>query len=129
MGKGKIYFFKCIQDSQEYGSDNEYMVSRVFFNVDINGKVKNNLYSDIKQTVGSKYSREFIEVRLPDGITGPFNYEDFANAARDYYLQMCGPNAKGIKIEGNCSNIRMRNNTFLIPYTAEFDIVNPGISW
>jgi len=35
MSKAKIIFYKCVQDSQDYGSDDEHMVSRVFFNLEI----------------------------------------------------------------------------------------------
>jgi hypothetical protein len=34
MKQARISFFMCIQDSQEFGSDDEYMVSRVFFNME-----------------------------------------------------------------------------------------------
>ena len=34
MKKARVTFRKCIQDSQEYGSNNEYMVSRVFFDLE-----------------------------------------------------------------------------------------------
>lgn len=35
MSKAKIIFHKCVQDSQDYGSDDEHMVFRVFFNLEI----------------------------------------------------------------------------------------------
>jgi len=35
MSKAKVIFHQCIQDSQEYGSDDEHMVSRIFFILEI----------------------------------------------------------------------------------------------
>ena len=54
MAKAKLVFHKCIQDSQDYGSDDERMVSRVFFTLTVAGNEHPDLYADIKQTVGSK---------------------------------------------------------------------------
>lgn len=55
MARIRITFNRCIQDSQEYGSDDEHMVSRVFFNIQVNGEGKGEFTSDIKQTVGGGY--------------------------------------------------------------------------
>ena len=41
MAKVKITFHKCIQDSQEYGSNDEHMVSRIFFSIE-ETKIENN---------------------------------------------------------------------------------------
>jgi len=38
MLTAKITFYKCVQDSQDYGSDDEHMVSRVFFILEIGDK-------------------------------------------------------------------------------------------
>ena len=53
MKKCKVIFRKCIQDSQDYGSDDEHMTSRVFFDLEIDGKIFKDLCADLKQTVGS----------------------------------------------------------------------------
>ena len=82
MGENaRVTFFKCIQDSQDYGSNDEHMVSRVFFVLEIGGK-KFDLYADIKQTVGGDYETGPIEVAQPENYRGPFNYRAFRDAAR-----------------------------------------------
>ena len=129
MKQAKISFFMCIQDSQEFGSDDEYMVSRVFFNMEIDGELKTDLYSNIKQTVGSNFEEGQIEVGFPVGITGPFNYEKFSDAAKKYYLKLVGSQGSGIKIGNGCSNIRMMHNIFKFPYNVEFEIPESGTSW
>lgn len=35
VSKAKVIFYQCNQDSQEYGSDDEYIVSRIFFTLEI----------------------------------------------------------------------------------------------
>ena len=48
----RVNVTKCVQDSREYGSTDEHMVSRVFYSIDVDGVPKGDYYSDIKQVVG-----------------------------------------------------------------------------
>ncbi|MHB1362091.1 MAG: hypothetical protein ACYCW5_05800 [Thermoleophilia bacterium] len=48
MSKVTIHLEKLIQDSQEYGSDDEHMVSRVFFSLEAGGALHGDLYADVK---------------------------------------------------------------------------------
>ena len=73
-----VIFTKCVQDSQDYGSDDEHMVSRVFFDIQIDGEVHRDLHCDIKQVVGSSYETGDIEVGRPAGYRAPFNYTAFS---------------------------------------------------
>lgn len=81
MAKARVVFDKLIQDSQDYGSTDEHMVSRVFFTLELEGKTHNDLYADIKQTVGSSFEIASLEVSPPRGYAGPFNHEAFRKAA------------------------------------------------
>jgi len=65
MVPAKISFRELIQDSQDYGSDDEHMVSRVFFDFEIEGSVHSNLYADVKQPVGSSFETAPLEVSRP----------------------------------------------------------------
>lgn len=127
MGVAKITFYKCIQDSQDYGSDDEHMVSRVFFIFEIADK-KFELHADIKQTIGSSYEAGSIEVGKPEGYRGAFNYHAFRDVAEKYYRGLVGASANGIKIQGG-SNIRMRNNTFLTKMTADIEVADGSAGW
>ena len=108
-----IRFYECIQDSQDFGSTDEHMVSRVFFDLEINGEKYEGLSADLKQLVGSAFKDENIEVGPPRGYDGPFNANEFAKAAKEYYLGLVGPSASGIRIGEGATNIRMRNNRFI----------------
>lgn len=111
MQKAKVTFHKCIQDSQEYGSNDEYMVSRIFFDIEIGEQTHPNLYVDIKQTVGGSFETFSLEVSTPYGYKGPLNYNAFRDAAENDYRSFVGSHGSGIHIGGGASNIRMYNNT------------------
>jgi hypothetical protein len=57
MAKAKIVFQKLIQDSQDYGSDDEHMVSRAFFTLEIEGDRHADMFVDIKQPVGGDFEK------------------------------------------------------------------------
>jgi len=69
MTKARVIFNKCIQDSQDYGSNDEHMVSRVFFTLEVGDRRYDGLYVDVKQTVGSSYEDGPIEVSSPKGTS------------------------------------------------------------
>ena len=136
MAKLKINFHKCIQDSQEYGSNDEHMVSRIFFSIEVT-KIENNeakvekyddLYADIKQVIGGKFEENPIEVSFPyfssgEPYSGVMDYQAFRNAAEDYFRGLVGTKASGIHIEGG-SNIRMYNNLLTKEHSVDFEASN-----
>ena len=128
MAKTKVIFHKLIQDSQDYGSNDQHMVSRAFFTVDVEGNVSDEAYVDIKQSVGSDFETTPLEVSKPVGYNGPFNYQAFRQAAESYYRSLVGGKGSGIHIAGG-SNIRMRNNTFLQQAVAEFEVSKESPAW
>jgi hypothetical protein len=128
MVPAKISFRELIQDSQDYGSDDEHMVSRVFFDFEIEGSVHSNLYADVKQPVGSSFETAPLEVSRPSDYKGPFNWQCFRDAVEQYYRSLVGSQGRGIRIEG-ASNIRMRNNRFVQPRVVEYEVDPKGGSW
>jgi hypothetical protein len=109
MPRFKVTFHRAIQDSQEFGSNDEHMVSRVFFTLAVDGKLAGDFFADLKQTVGSKFNRSDIEVSPPRGYDGPFDHVRFSDAARDYFSGAFGLEASGFNFGGS-TNIRMWNN-------------------
>ena len=126
MSKANITFYKCVQDSQDFGSDDETMVSRVFFTLEIGEERYEDLYADLKQTVGADYETGSIEVGPPQGYDGPFNHEAFRDCAVRYYRSCFGPWATGIGIIKNAKGIRMFNNFFMNEMVCEFEISGGG---
>ena len=128
MKKMKIIFYKCIQDSQEYGSDDEHMVSRVFFDIEIDGERYEKLFANIKQTVGSDIETAPFEIERPTSYQGPLSYEPYRNAVEDYFRGLVGSQGSGIRIHGG-SNIRMQNNTFIVQKIVEIDVESSDAGW
>ena len=131
MPQARLIFEKCIQDSQDYGSDDEHMVSRKFFALEVEGKRYDGLHADVKQTVGSSYEDGPIEISSPRGASykGPFNYEAFRVAIEKYYRSLVGSSATGIRIGGAAHNIRTRNNIFQRREFTEFEVSGGDIAW
>ena len=128
MPTATVHFHKCIQDSQEYGSDDEHMVSRVFLTLEAGGETYPNLTVDIKQTVGARFESSPLEVGPPKGYRGSYNYAAFRHLVEQYYRSLVGSKGHGIRIEGG-SSVRMRNNTFVQPYTATFEYADKSAAW
>ena len=94
MASASATFYRIIQGMQEYASDSEYMISRIFFRVPIGGQTCEGR-ADLKQLVGSGFETPgSIEVSAPAEYAGPI-----------------GGAGRGIHISG-AKNIRMYNNIF-----------------
>jgi len=128
MPIAKLSINRLVQDSQEYGSDNEHMVSRVFFDLTLDGKTITGLHADIKQSAGSSFETAPLEVSHPANYKGPFNFDAFQTIVEHYYRGLVGSTGKGICFSGG-TNIRMQNNTFNQPATGEFEVKLSGGSW
>ncbi len=85
MSTVTVRFHRCIQDSQDYGSDDQHMVSRVFFSLERDGKLLGDFHTNIKQVVGDDYEKGAIEVGPPVGYSGRFNHTEFAKAVENYF--------------------------------------------
>jgi hypothetical protein len=68
METAKVLLHKLIQDSQDFGSDKEHMVSRAFFSFDVGEKHPANLYVNIKLAVGTSSENDPSEVGHREGI-------------------------------------------------------------
>ncbi|HPC02528.1 MAG TPA: hypothetical protein PLE04_02045 [Syntrophales bacterium] len=114
----KITFNKCLQDAQDLGSDDEFMVSRVYFSLIIDDKIYENLYADVKQAVGSNFEDSNFEVSPPHGYDGPLSYPKFRDCVIKYYTSLIGPKGRLIRFE-KARDIVMRNNVLSMPMTFE----------
>jgi hypothetical protein len=133
MAKATVTFEKCIQDSQEYSSDSEHMVSRIFFTLDIDGR-QIGLYVDLKQKVGSSFVDGPIEIDIPitaGSMKGEkyrclLNYEAFSRTVESYYRGLVG--SVGAMNGMGGGKARTRNIIFNERRVASFDISGPDSS-
>lgn len=126
--QAKVTFHKIIQDSQELGSDDQHMVSRVFFDLEVGGQLHTGLYSDLKQIVGSDIETAPLEVGAPQGYSGPFNHEAFTAEVEKYYRKEIGSSGSAIRIAKG-SKVRMRDNTIICCVVVYFKISKNGGGW
>lgn len=124
-----VTFRRLVQDSQDYGSNDEHMVSRAFFDMRIGDRAYQDLSVDIKQPVGSNFESSPLEISKPNGYNGQFNHQAFREAVERYYRNMVGSSGSGICISGGASNIRMRDNTFIQEAYVEFEVSKDGPAW
>lgn len=128
MSIAKVTFKKIIQDSQEYGSDDEHTVSRIFFDLELDGDSHTDLRVDVKHTVGSDFETTPLEVGPPQGYDGPFNHDAFRIEAEKYYREAFGSSGTAIHIEDG-SNIRMMNNIVFLEKVLEFEVEGRPTGW
>jgi hypothetical protein len=122
-------FTRFVQDSQEYGSNDEHMVSRVFFDLLVDGKPRGSFHADVKLVVGGSFETDALEVGRPAGYRGPFDQARFADAVTRYIRGLVGSGGRGIRLGPGVSNIRMRNNTFAMPAPFSFEASSDSAGW
>jgi len=106
----KVVFHKCFLFGQELGTNDEYMVSKLFFSLEKTGHVYSDLDCIIKQTVGSDYRKDnFIEVYANIPKSMGVNIGNFQKAARQYYQNLIGQLGAVIVTPEGVNNVRMGN--------------------
>ncbi len=90
MPTATVAFRRCIFNSPEYGSDDDHVGSRVFFDLDLEGEGYANLYVDVRQLVREGTENEPLLVTRPQGYEGPFNFPVFQGLVEFYYRHAVG---------------------------------------
>ena len=121
MTRAIINFIKLKQDFPEYGSNEQYMVSRVFFDLNVDGKSYTNLYSNIKQKIGSNFESEPLDISAPVGYDGKLNFEVFRAIVDTYIRSLIVNGEKCFNKVVAPSHIRMYGNTFESQLKVPFD--------
>ena len=132
MPKVRVTFEKIIQDSQELGSTDEHMISRLFFKLKVNEQEFTGFHCNVKQMVGAKYESDSpLEIGVPEGAAyrGPFNYGAFRGEAERYYREAFGSQGQGIRIGPGVTNMRMYNNTSIRVKVVEFESSENDAAW
>jgi hypothetical protein len=127
MPKVRVTFKECVHDSQEYGSDDKYMVSRVSVDIAVDRADQGGFTADLKQPVGTDFDTGAIEVERPREVgtqksyRGPFDQARFAEAATKYYRELLGSEGWAIKLWPGKTNIRAQGNRFVRKKVVEFE--------
>ena len=86
----EVIFHKLHQDSFQFGSNDEVMVSRVFFDVLIRGKLIQDLFANVKQAVGASARSDPLELTRPRGQRDVFQYRGLARCIERYFRRIAG---------------------------------------
>jgi hypothetical protein len=82
-----VHFHRIDVGSQAIGTTDEHMISRVVADVERPGFQRRRISIDVKQTVGSTFARENIEVLTGSGTEG-LDANELQRAVGDYYLDL-----------------------------------------
>jgi hypothetical protein len=77
----ELTFEGCVQDSREYGSDWEHMVSRVFYWVRREGGPNGDFRRDLELVSGAYFAK--LRIDPPAGYTGPMLYAELRQPVGD----------------------------------------------
>jgi len=70
----ELVFEACVQDAPEYGSDEEWMVSRVFFWTKRPDAPAGDYWADLRSVAGDKF--EHMRISVPADYMGPMAHAD-----------------------------------------------------
>ena len=83
-----VRFHRIVQDSREFGSTETTAVSKVFFDVEVDGKMYRDLHVDVKEPVGSTHEDEEISIGGLMGVPVSIDEKAFKGAVRTYYQSL-----------------------------------------
>ncbi len=120
-----IHFVGCLVDSQLLGSDNEHVVSKIFFIID-----ETPYETIVRQPYGSNrsFETEPLEVENPKRLRGKMDYGAFRDVAEQYYRMLIGSQGSAININ-NSSNIRIMDTKIWQSWTVMIPDIKDAGGW
>ncbi len=86
----RIIFHNVVQDGLEFGSDDTRSVSRVFFDLEEDGRVYEGLHVDVEEPADGTHQTDKITVGKPQGVPASVDLESFKGAVCVYYQRLVG---------------------------------------
>lgn len=80
-----VLFHHVVQDATEFGSTETRAVSRVFFDLEVDGEWRRDLTIDLEEPVGSSHQDNEITVGKLKGVA---DQEAFEKVVRSYYQSL-----------------------------------------
>jgi len=128
--KGKLIFSRLIQNSQELGTDDDHLVSRVFFDLETPEGINGGLHSDVKLSPGADFSNDPLEVSFPDAVRDVLGYETLRREVEQYYRDNVGATGRGIMIGPGAKGIVMKDNLFVSRKEVEVELLGSSkVGW
>ena len=104
-----IYSNKCVHDSQEFGSNNSHIISRVYFNLQVDDKGFSDLSVDISHQSSDLFNATNLKI---ENYCGPqdlssFDYEVLNDSIEYYYRDLMTHEIMTSMV--NSTEMRIRN--------------------
>jgi len=123
MPRAQLIFTMVIQDSEEFGSDSDFMVSRVFFDLRVGIDLHTGLHADIKQALGPEYEDPPLLVSIPQSLAGSVSYEEFRKHVERYYRESFGSSGSAFRI-GKGTKVRTKDNIISRRSVADIEFLD-----
>jgi hypothetical protein len=81
----KVLFHRVVQDVPEFGSTDAHSVSRVYFDLQVDGEMFSDLYVNVEEPADGSHATEEIRVGELKAALLPLDQEAFKQAVRGYY--------------------------------------------
>ncbi len=88
MMAATMMFHRVVQDAHEFGSTDSLAVSRVFFDLEVDGEMFSDLYVNVEEAVGSTHSDEEMTVGRLVGVPASIDQEAVERVVREYYRSL-----------------------------------------
>ncbi|WP_299097277.1 hypothetical protein [uncultured Winogradskyella sp.] len=125
MNKVKIKYCSARTNTQVMGTDNEYVLATVYFNI------KGLSYEcKVQQPQGGSdgtYENDPLEVFMPDELKNKLKYEPFREATEIYYRMCVGSNGM-FQIQGG-KNISLTSLFYEKNHVAEVELISGSGAW
>jgi hypothetical protein len=114
------------RDAAELGSDEEVLVSRVFFHLRVSGEAPRRLAADVRQRVREDHASTPLEITRPIDYRGPLNYAAFRRCVEAYYRRLVS-GATGDRSQARA--LQARDQIIGAPMNFSFDIPDDPSVW
>lgn len=84
----RMMFHRVVQDAPEFGSTDSLSVSRVFFDLEVDGEIFSDLYVDVEELVGSNHASDEIAVGQLKDVSLPVDPNAVERAVKGYYQSL-----------------------------------------
>jgi hypothetical protein len=119
------HFSQAIINTQGIATDDngDYLLSSVDFEVELDGTRSGPLSAVVKQSAGSSYFGDVLEVTMPPMYQGPFDHASFRLVAEQYIRLFVGrPGSGAMFAVGNVKELRFENLSMVRPWTVSIPV-------
>ena len=112
MAIATVTFRRCVVNASEAGSNEGYVRSRVFFDLNIEGREFVDVYADVQ---ADREGDSSLFVSPPRGYDGPLNLQVFQGLVEFYFRQAAGGGPEGL-------GLRLKDWTIEQEMVVQFEV-------